>query len=184
MPEPAVAPPAPAVTRKIHKPIGSGGSPKLPSLNDIAAGKFTAQQENSTPQLAEENANELLPATEFSQEEFHRHWQEYIQLIAQQNKISFHTLLSSLKPVFKESIRFEIEVVNKVQADMLSSEKTELIGHIRSRLNNFSIDFDIVINQTEESHRPYTTTEKYNALAKKNPNLAELKNRLDLETGF
>jgi DNA polymerase III subunit gamma/tau len=154
------------------------GSIKLPSFDDIRNGNYSAsKEENKEAETESVNSSK----NEFNESDFLKSWNECITIIEQQNKISLHTLLSGLKPLLKESFRIEIEVINKVQADMLHMEKTELLGHLRNKLNNFSIDFDIVINQEQEVFKPYTNSEKFKVLIEKNPNLLELKNRLDLE---
>ena len=60
--------------------------------------------------------------------------------------------------------------------------KSELLKHLRQKLNNYQIDFKVIINEAATKEYIYTAQEKYEALKKKNPNIELLKKtfRLDL----
>jgi DNA polymerase-3 subunit gamma/tau len=56
-----------------------------------------------------------------------------------------------------------------------------LLKYFRQKLNNYSIDFQITVNEEEEKRYAYTPQEKYNKLLEKNKELAKLKSTFKLD---
>ena len=76
---------------------------------------------------------------------------------------------------------FEIAVENKVQENDFKNEKPVLLNYLRSTLKNFDIDVVTRIEESKVVKRPYTSQEKFNHMAAKNPQLLELKKRFNLD---
>lgn len=57
----------------------------------------------------------------------------------------------------------------------------ELVQYLRQKLNNYSIVISTKIVPGSQKVDPYSAEEKYQYMLKKNPNLAELRKRLDLD---
>ncbi|HYG17215.1 MAG TPA: DNA polymerase III subunit gamma/tau, partial [Bacteroidia bacterium] len=66
-------------------------------------------------------------------------------------------------------------------ADMLEEEKQDMLVFLRRRTGNPALNLVIEISQTEISALPYTSKEKFESMADKNPKLRVLRNALDLE---
>lgn len=65
---------------------------------------------------------------------------------------------------------------------MIENIEVELLGFLRKKLKNSSIAFDYQINEDKEERRPYTSEEKFKAMAKKNPALLKLAEEFGLDT--
>jgi DNA polymerase-3 subunit gamma/tau len=76
---------------------------------------------------------------------------------------------------------FEVVVANKVQENLFREEKPSLMNYLRVGLRNFDIEVATRVDEIKAAKRPYTTSEKYQHMASKNPQLAELKRRFNLD---
>lgn len=158
-----------------EKKVTKGNSIKLPSLSDLANGTYNAsKKEDTSSELIQE-----LPTNEYSEISFLEYWDIYVAQT--QNKISLHTLLTSIKPEKIKDLNYKIIVNSKVQLEMLQAEKSDLLAYIRKQLNNYKIEFEFELNQNQKIDKPYTNSEKFNAMIKKKPTLQNLKDRLGLD---
>ena len=88
--------------------------------------------------------------------------------------------MNSCKPVLKDDFAFEVAVYNPSQKEEISDSNHLLLGHLCGKLNNNRIKMDIRIVEKEEIEMIYTTTEKYEYLLKKNPNIEKFKELFNL----
>jgi hypothetical protein len=77
-----------------------------------------------------------------------------------------------------------VTLLSPVHETMLNNIKSELTSFLRDRLRNNSIQVIGELTGTDEKKLMYTNREKFDYLAKKNPVLKELKDRLGLDTDF
>jgi DNA polymerase-3 subunit gamma/tau len=63
----------------------------------------------------------------------------------------------------------------------LLKARPKLLKYFRQKLNNYSVDFQITVNEEEEKRYAYTPQEKYNKLLEKNKELAKLKSTFKLD---
>lgn len=75
----------------------------------------------------------------------------------------------------------ELQLENDIQEAFFNEERTELLRFMRDKLNNFSLQFEIHKIQGTKKLEPYSPQEKYKYMLEKNPHLALLKQKLDLD---
>ena len=95
--------------------------------------------------------------------------------------MSLFTIFTANAPVMLEPYRFEVIVGNKSQENSFRDEKPNLLNFLRTSLRNFDIEVHTRVDEIMASKRPYTTSEKFQHMATKNPQLAELKRRFNLD---
>ena len=136
-----------------------------------------------SPKEKEEEITELTGSEkeDFSTEEFLEVWVNYSTLVKSQNKMSLATLLDHYTPNLKENYHIELALENKFQANEMLNEKTEILNYLRTRLNNFSIQLETIIVEQMEIKKPYTSTDKYQFMAKKNPSLETFRKTFNLD---
>jgi DNA polymerase-3 subunit gamma/tau len=85
--------------------------------------------------------------------------------------------------VVVEKNQIEFLVDNHVQVSDLSEDKSNLLEFLREKLNNWRIQLNVVIDETEtkDGDSLYEPSAKFSAMAEQNPLLKELKNRFDLD---
>lgn len=147
---------------------------KLPSIADIKSGKFELKKEEKKEEI-------IQPTNEFSYGDFKHYWDEAIAQIASKNQASTNVMISHLQPELKENVNIHLSFNNKVQLELFQTEKPFIAGYLRDKLQNYDIDFVIEMNTEELDSTPYTNSEKFKAMATKNPNLQTLRDILGLD---
>ncbi|MCF6212821.1 MAG: DNA polymerase III subunit gamma/tau [Flavobacteriaceae bacterium] len=126
------------------------------------------------------SAQEVLPSTPFTEDQFFKIWNKHL---AHLNAIGEKILLSVLnsdKPKIKDEI-IEVTFPNKVMQISFNKGKTTLLKRLRKELNNYKIDFKVIVNESATKEYIYTPQEKYQALKKKNSNIDLLKKTFKLD---
>jgi hypothetical protein len=162
----------PVPSKKI---IGRSGF-KLPTMEEVRSGSYVQ------PVVIKEK--EVLPTEAFKASNFKIYWNECIQKLKNRNLVSLNSLLENLDPIAIGDFQYEITVSNKIQSDLFLTEKGAINQHLRTSLNNHNIDFKITINQDLTANKPYTTSEKFKAMADKKPILLSLKDKLGLDSEY
>ncbi|WP_207427791.1 DNA polymerase III subunit gamma/tau [Pedobacter sp. SYSU D00535] len=179
-PQPAPVPAStkPAATATTEKPRISikplTAIPSIiPSLNDLSGS--TAKEENDEPQVISGDSREPFTANDLLRE-----WNSYAEEIKRQGKINLFTLMTANSPTLLPNFQIEVVIENKIQEGQLAVEKIDLLNHLRIKMQNFGID--IVTRQAEKNDkkRLYTSSEKYQYMAEKNPVLEEFRRKFNL----
>jgi len=75
----------------------------------------------------------------------------------------------------------QMTLPNSMMEAEFNKMKPKLLRFLREQLNNYSLDFTIVVNEENEKKFAYTPQEKYNKMLEKNKALAKLKNTFKLD---
>ncbi|MEO6849876.1 MAG: DNA polymerase III subunit gamma/tau, partial [Mucilaginibacter sp.] len=105
----------------------------------------------------------------------------YAAKLKAERNMNLFTIFTSNAPVMLEPYRFEVIVANKSQENTFREEKANLLNYLRTSLRNFDIDIQTRVDEIKANKRPYTASEKFQHMAAKNPQLAELKRRFNLD---
>lgn len=186
VPVSAMSSPAPAPAQTGSDLPGTAAKPRIaikpmkaavsliPNLNDLSAPVM--EEEDNGPKYLSGDSKEP-----FNEAELITTWNQYTQALLKQNKINLYTLMTSNTPVLKDNFQVEVTIENRIQEDLLVHEKVDLLNALRVQLRNYSID--LVLRQAEknEKKRLYTSHEKYQHMATKNPVLEEFRKKFNLE---
>ncbi len=93
----------------------------------------------------------------------------------------FYSTINKYEPELGEDFQITVFVDNKTQMEQFRDRKSEILGTLRKKLNNYQLDIQVFIKEADGSSHVYTATEKFQFLKEKNPVLAKLKDLLDLE---
>jgi len=160
---------------EIKKPQGLKKTPKLTLVTEEPppyAEKQGTSSETKEP-IVDEN---------YSDHNLKDHWKSYAQKIKAQGKDSEFTILNQELSIKEHTI--EIKLKNAFQEDILERFKADLLQYLRENLKNNKIKITTHLIPQKESELIYTSQEKFNHLAKKNPHLKTLKDKLGLDTEF
>jgi len=182
--EPAANQSAVAVTpnlNSLHKialkptPAGSAtGGTFIPSLT--ANSKTAGEIESDEPKYV--FGEEREP---FTYEALMVLWKEYTQMVKEENKINFYTILTTNEPLLTKPNEITVLITNTAQDSILQNELVDFLNFLRTRLKNF--DVGIVTRKVESKieNRLYTSIERYHYLLEKNPKLEDLRKRFNLD---
>ena len=123
---------------------------------------------------------EDLPNDEFSQEDLTRSWNAYVGKIEGKGQYNLASILRIDVPKLQESTVL-LEFPNSTNKVELERQKTDLLRHLRTELNNFDINLSISVNETLEKQYAYSPQEKYKKLKEKNKNIDLLRKTFDLD---
>ena len=104
------------------------------------------------------------------------HFQEGIK---EGDSIVYSALIKH-KPTIEAHI-ISLKVDNKSQAEEFSYRRTEIHDYLRKELQNTQVELIISIERDKTNKKAYTSEEKFNEMAEKNPKLFDLKKALDLD---
>jgi DNA polymerase III subunit gamma/tau len=150
-------------------------SVKIPSLKDLGKSSAAEIAEEEDPYI-KGDAKE-----DFTMDSFLKLWSEYAAKMKAEGNMSLVTIFAANAPEMKGPYKFEVAVANKVQENLFRDEKPSLMNYLRVGLRNFDIDVSTRIDEIKAAKRPYTTVEKFQHMAGKNPQLAELRRRFNLD---
>ncbi len=177
-PQPVAVKEAPTVKTVGIPKISLTSSPSLtPSLTGGGFGALTAVEEEEEDPYVKGNDNEP-----FTLDVFLERWHAYIAKIKAEGKpMTLITIFTANPPKQLGPAEFEIVVNNRTQEAVFRDGKPDLMNYLRTQLRNFSIEVHTRIDEQQVSKRPYTASEKFAHMANKNPQLAELRRRFNLE---
>ncbi|MCK3683301.1 hypothetical protein [Maribellus sp. YY47] len=97
-----------------------------------------------------------------------------------EDRPSIKATLSAV-PKILEDFSLLLEIDNRIQDEMLAEIRPELVSYLRKELRNSNINLKTVITEIKREKIIYSDVERYQAMASKNPNLALLKQTLNLD---
>jgi DNA polymerase-3 subunit gamma/tau len=150
-------------------------SVKIPSLKNLSSATAAEIAEEEDPYI-KGDAKE-----DFTVDSFLKHWSDYAARMKAEGNMSLFTIFTASAPTMLKPYLFEVVVANKAQENMFRDEKPSLMNYLRVGLRNFDLDVQARVDEVKAAKRPYTTTEKYQHMASKNPQLAELRRRFNLD---
>ncbi|HEX7366181.1 MAG TPA: DNA polymerase III subunit gamma/tau, partial [Pelobium sp.] len=137
----------------------------IPNLKD--PGSIRTEEERAEEKVVVTGA-ERNP---FTQEDLIKCWVEYSGMMKAQHKMSMSSIMDSYTPILKEGFRIELQIESKLQENELTFEKIDLLNFLRTKLLNFQISLDPLIAEIKEGKKLYTSKDKYQHMAEKNPAL-------------
>ena len=83
-----------------------------------------------------------------------------------------------------ENERISFKLTNPLEVDAIESVKADLVVYLRNSFKNEDIQLTYEVSSANAVDRPYTPKEKFEAMMKKNPSLAKMKEIMGLDTDF
>ena len=150
------------------------------STSGLSLKSIARKKEHELKQIEVIVDEEELPEDDFTEKELLDSWHDYHKKLEHQGRRNLASILKIDKPVVKEHTIY-LEFPNETNKVELERNQGPLLQFIRKKLNNYKIDLDITINETNEKQYVFSTVEKYQRLMEKNPNLELLKKKFDLD---
>jgi len=175
------------LNKKITDPVNktshvSKKTLSIPDINELKnrTGQTTAPRNVEKEQEIRDDIERQSP---FSENQLKQEWDTFGLLLKKEGKDNEYNLMTQDFELLDDHT-ITIHISNSIEQDILVRFKTELLKHLRDNLDNDQIKIDTSLKKVEKSEKIYTNTDKFNHLAKKNPNLIKLKNKFGLDTEF
>lgn len=159
--------------------IKKRGSSFTPSIKDALSGQLSEPGEDDAKEKLKYCTGKQLNEA-FSKEQFEAKWAEYLERLEERPNLKA-TL--SRTPEMIDQHKFSLKVDNSAQLDEVGKIKPGLVAWLRKELKNTNIELVTDIEVQESDYKPYSESEKLTEMLKKNPNLALLKQKFNLDFG-
>lgn len=146
------------------------GKPLAEKVNEEVVKK------SGTDQQTKEQNEDVNP------QELTKAWLEYAEQIKSENMRLFSILTAHQAELFNSTI-IRIQLSGQIQIDELANAKAELMLFLKKRLKNSMLTLEISIRPEEQAvvKKAFTAAEKFEAMMQKNPALAVLKQKFNLD---
>lgn len=153
-----------------------------PSISGALRGKTSGGQNQMLNEPSQNAAyNEVTGNTPFTEEQLGVVWKKYVESI---DSPQLKAALLTRKPQLGDNWQVGYALDNRTQEERISFEvKPRLLGYIRRSLRNAEIEIDFTIAEGTENvlKRPYSDTDKWQAMVDNNPALAVFKKKFGLD---
>lgn len=116
-----------------------------------------------------------------SQKELNEFWLEYASLLPNDYKAMAIKMQNSLPELMEDGVTFEVIVSNELAMKDFQDIGGNILGFLRSRLNNSKINMTVRISEENERVMAVSRVERFQVLAQKNKALMSLKKEFNLE---
>ena len=181
-----VATPAATAERPALPPRPQPAPPSRPATSRLRS----TVQLTAGPALATADTEEEVivnvptrPNKPFSLEDLQDVWTTFARLRRQQNDITSEQVILNRELVLEETT-IHLTLDNTLQVGYLTELKPDLLGYLRTELQNSQIQLAYKVTVQEVKKIIYSSQDKFNYLAEKNPALHELRKVLNLEVDY
>lgn len=135
-------------------------------------------------QFVEEDKGEEINTAEdaFTQEEFEAAWKSYSAIVSERKQHILHSHLQMLMPKVKGNIAYVTYPNNSIKIEV-ERESYSILEHIRAKLNNYKVELEISVDETQAEVKQYVYTDKdiYEKMYEINPEIKNLIQKFNLE---
>ena len=124
---------------------------------------------------------ENLPTNSFSESNMQAAWEEFVIDLEKKGKYNLASILRIDTPKLSSESVINMVFPNSTNKVEVERQQYDLLAYIRKKLNNFSVNLEITVNEELEKQYAYTPIEKYEKLKEKNPNIDLLRKTFDLD---
>ncbi|AUS06687.1 DNA polymerase III subunit gamma/tau [Pseudotamlana carrageenivorans] len=145
----------------------------------LSLSSIRAKKEHQIKQMEVVVDEENLPTEPFTESEFLKVWNEYINFLRKEGKHNLASILAIDTPKLNGTTA-HLEFPNATNKVEVERQQYDLLLYIRKTLSNYDIALEITINEVKEKQYAYTTVEKFEKLKEKNPSIDLLRRTFDL----
>ncbi|AKD54141.1 DNA polymerase III subunit gamma/tau [Spirosoma radiotolerans] len=165
---PQIAPPPRPATSRLRSTVALTAGPVVPSADSDIEVVSTAPTRPDKP---------------FTFDELIDVWRAFSKIRQQQNDSTTEQLVLNRDLVLDGTV-IHLTLDNTLQVGYLTDVKPDLMGYLRTELQNSQIQLEHKVMVQETKKMIYSSQDKFNFLAEKNPALHELRKVLNLEVDY
>ena len=107
-------------------------------------------------------------------------WKQFAAALPKEESAMAGRLLN-IRPVLDDSLAVTVSIDNRMVASDIAGMRSRIEAFLRSQLQNSKLSLNIVVEETQPTHRIYSRVEQFQILEQRNPVLHKLKEALDLD---
>ena len=173
--------PKPAmINPEIQSPKDDYKLTSLDKFEEMLGSKESATTSVATPPEIKTS----VPQTEIDSDVLINAWAEFLDQLKKQGKMSLHSVMSQTSPEFSDLSTLRITVENQLVHDQMQTIRTDLTSFLSKKLSveGLVLEVEVKKGKADEKEKPaYTASEKFSKMAEQNPELEQMRDKLDLE---
>ena len=163
------------------KPLDLKHSGRRSSALSLSSLKRNKEEEAALKKKQEQKEDiKDLPKDPFTEARFLEVWHSYVEDLHSKGEKILASILKADSPKLKGQM-IHLSYPNELMKVELLKVRPKVLRHIRKELNNYSVDFEITVNEDNTKRFAYTPQEKYELLKEKNEALSLLRKKFNLE---
>lgn len=155
-------------TRKLNK--------SYLGINDLLA-QANAKKET----VVQEESYENRPKDAFTIDDLRMSWRKFAFKAKEDELGTLYTAMIGRDPVIGENYEVKHTVDNDVQLGFIKTHETTLLGYLRKELNNWAIQLTLKEETLAEGGKLFSSKDKFDDMAERNPHLKTLRQRFKLD---
>jgi len=165
-------------------------SPSLPQNLDKPTGKYQGSHPSIKELLKNEQENissvidENQPREIFSEDQLRIAWKQYSLILKEQGLETFYNALIKRNPIKKSDELYFLQLDSDIQKDYINDHMDDFLSFLRKQLRNYYVNIVLNVVIQHEEEKFLTSKQKFELLARKNPNLHIFKNRFNLDLEY
>ena len=149
----------------------------MPSLGNL--GKLTSTTQQTTQTTVAPQPEQQQRNTPFTLDQLRSAWVGQIRYFEKEER--FKAMLTTYELIQDTDTMFHITVANQLQKKEFAKFGKVLMDRVRDALQNDMIQLRVEVAEYVAAQMAYTSTEKYKILNQQNPQLEELRQRMNLQ---
>ena len=148
-----------------------------PTAQATPSSQQTMRATSATAPTAQPTVAENLPITE---DGLRICWKQFAQTLPKEESAMAGRLMN-IRPQLTAESTFTVTIDNKIVMQELRTMQSRIEAYLRHQMQNNRISMQVVLEDTQATHRIYSRVEQYQILEQRNPILKKLKELLDLD---
>jgi DNA polymerase-3 subunit gamma/tau len=157
--------------------------PKAPQTNRVSALSVKSidfQKKVSEVAQAQKKEEVEMPQKSFTEQSLQEKWLLLAEYLKSKGSFNIASILLCNKPLLEKG-KIVFTFPNKTMENDFLANKSEIIGFLSEKLENYDLRFHFLIDETAQSQRAYTQKEKLELLMKENAAISDLIKSLELD---
>ncbi|ASV31438.1 DNA polymerase III subunit gamma/tau [Maribacter cobaltidurans] len=156
-------------------------SPIKKRVSGLSLSSLKAKKEHELNKIEVIIDEDDLPKDDFLETDLQKHWADFVEQVDKKGQKILASNLNTDTPKLGKDFSIHIELPNSTMKKEIERESFELMGYLRSKLNNHFIQLNIKVNESSAKKFAFTPEEKYEKLREKNPAIDLLRKEFDLD---
>lgn len=117
----------------------------------------------------------------FTIDDLRTNWRKFAYIAKEKNQDTLYNAMVAGDPTIGDNFKINYTLSNEVQLEFIKAHEMDIVGYLRKELKNYGVQLNLREESSEGSTKPFTSSEIYQALAKKNPILEVFRKTFNLD---
>lgn len=121
------------------------------------------------------------PKQSFSEADLHTKWNLFREQLKSEGAFNLYSIVNANQPKVQGQIILFVLPNKLMEEQFASAVKSRLVNYLRTELNNYGIQIQTKVVESEKKKYIYTPQDKFKKLAESNPSVILLKKKFGLD---